>query len=106
MARITRCKNLQKDMLTKDPKFGIFSDTSGRITDTYKIEWPRVYAIFDNDDFSDIQNNQLAYQRMRDLDFTLSLLDVLFSPVMTQSNGLWNMLTPKTVLSTIMQGHS
>ena len=55
MAIITRCKNLQKDMLTKDPNFGIFLDTSGRIdTDTYKIEWPRVYAIFDNDVFSDI----------------------------------------------------
>ena len=66
MARITRCKNLQKDMLTKDPNFGIFSDTSGRITDTYQIEWPRVYAIFDNDDFSDIQDNQLAYQTIRD----------------------------------------
>ena len=54
-------------MLTKDPNFGIFLDTSGRIdTDTYKIEWPRVYAIFDNDDFSDIQDNQLAYQTIRD----------------------------------------
>ena len=53
-------------MLTKDPNFGIFSNTSGRITDTYQIEWPRVYAIFDNDDFSDIQKNQLAYQRIMD----------------------------------------
>ena len=57
MARITRCKSLQKDMLTKDTNFGIFLDTSGRITDTYQIEWPRVYAILDNDDFSDIQDN-------------------------------------------------
>ena len=53
-------------MLTKDPNFGIFSDTSGRITDTYQIEWPRVYAIFDNDKFSDIQDNQLAYERIED----------------------------------------
>ena len=53
-------------MLTKDPKFGIFSDTNGRITDTYQIECPRLYAIFDNDDFSDIQDNQLAYQTIRD----------------------------------------
>ena len=66
MVRITCCKGLQKDMLTKDPKFGIFSDTSGRIIDSYHIEWPRLYAIFDNDDFSDIQDNQLAYQRIRD----------------------------------------
>ena len=25
MDLITRCKNIQKDMLTKDPNFGIFS---------------------------------------------------------------------------------
>ena len=51
MARITHCKNLQKDMLTKDLNFGIFLDTIGKITDTYQIEWPRVYSIFDNDGF-------------------------------------------------------
>ena len=66
MARITRCKSLQKDMLTKDPNFGIFSDTNGRITNTYQIEWPRVYAIFDNENLSDIQDNQLTYQIIRD----------------------------------------
>ena len=53
-------------MLPKDPNFGIFSDTSGRITETYQIEWSRVYEIFDNDKFSDIQDNQLAYKRIRD----------------------------------------
>ena len=66
MARSTREKNLEKDMFTKDPNFGIFSDTSGRITKTYQIEWSRVYEIFDNDKFSDIQDNQLAYERIRD----------------------------------------
>ena len=66
MERSTRCKNLQKDMFTKDPNFGIFSDTSGRITETYQIEWSRVYEIFDNDKFSDIQDNQLGYERIRD----------------------------------------
>ena len=60
MARSTRCKNLEKDMLTKDPIFGIFSDNSGRITETYQIEWSRVYENFDNDKFFDIQDNQLA----------------------------------------------
>ena len=54
MEWITCYKSLQKYMLTKDPNFGIFSDTSGRITKTYQIEWPRVYSIFDNDDLPDI----------------------------------------------------
>ena len=53
-------------MFTKDPNFGIFSDTSGRINETYQIEWSRVYEIFDNDKFSDIQDNQLAYERIKD----------------------------------------
>ena len=67
MARSTRCKNLEKDMFTtKDLNFDIFSDTSGKITETYQIEWSRVYEIFDNDKFSDIQSSQLAYQRIRD----------------------------------------
>ena len=53
-------------MLTKDPNFGIFSDTSGRISETYQIDWSWVYSFFDNDDLSDIPNDQLAYQRIRD----------------------------------------
>ena len=53
-------------MLTKDPNFNVFSDTSGRIAEIYQIEWPKVYSIFDNDDLSDIQNDQLAYQKIRD----------------------------------------
>ena len=53
-------------MLTKSPNFGIFSDTSGRITKTYQINQPRVYSIFYSDDLLDIQNDQLAYRKVRD----------------------------------------
>ena len=45
----------------------VFSQrASARITETYQIEWSRVYAIFYNDKFYDIQDNQLAYERIRD----------------------------------------
>ena len=64
MARITRCKNIQKDMLTKNPNFDIFSDTNGRIIETYQIDWPGIYSIFYNGDLSDIQNDQLTYQKI------------------------------------------
>ena len=74
-------------MLTKDPNFGIFSYTSGRITDTYQIEWPRVYAIFDNDKFSDIQDNQLAYERIRDSGLHSVAARPAILPTMTRSNG-------------------
>ena len=53
-------------MLTKDSNIDIFSNTSGRITETYQIDWLRVYSIFDSDDLSDIQNDQLAYWKIRD----------------------------------------
>ena len=48
-------------MLTKDPNFGIFSNTSGRIFETYQIDWSRVYSIFYNDDLSYILNDQQYY---------------------------------------------
>ena len=57
MAQTTHCKNLQKDMLTKDPNFSIFYDTSGKIFETYHIYLSRVYSIFDNDDLFNISND-------------------------------------------------
>ena len=66
MARTTRCKNIKKGMLTKDPNFNIFLDTSGRITETYQIDWPKIYSIFYNDDLSNIQNHQSTYHKIRD----------------------------------------
>ena len=53
-------------MFTKDAKFSIFSDTSGRIYETYQVGWSRVYSILYNDELSDIPNDQLDYQRIRD----------------------------------------
>ena len=61
MAWITRYKNTHKDMLNKDPNFDIFLDTSGRITETYQINCPKVYSIFYNDDILDVGNDQLEY---------------------------------------------
>ena len=64
--RFTRSKNLQKDMFTKDPNFGVFSDTSSRETKTYHLDWSRFYSIFDNNDLSDFQSDQIVYERIRD----------------------------------------
>ena len=66
MSQITRCKNLQKDMPTKDPNFGIFFDTSGRVSEIYQVDWSKIYSIFDKDDLSDIERNYLTYQKIRD----------------------------------------
>ena len=64
--RFTRSKNLQKYMFTKDPNFGVFSDTSSRVTQTYHLDWSQVYSIFDNNDLSDFQSDQIVYERIRD----------------------------------------
>ena len=64
--RITQCKNLQKDMLTKDLNFSVFFDTSGRVSETYQLDWSRVYSIFDNNDLLDFQDDQLIYEKIRD----------------------------------------
>ena len=53
-------------MLTKDPNFIVFSDTSGWVNETYQLDWSRVYSIFDNNDLSDFQDDQLIYERIRD----------------------------------------
>ena len=64
--RITKSKNLQKDMFTKDPNFGVFSATSSRVTETYHLDWSGVYSIFDNNDLSYFQSDQKVYERIRD----------------------------------------
>ena len=53
-------------MLTKDPNFEVFSDTSGRVSETYQLDWSRIYSIFYNADLSDIQDDQPIYKRIRD----------------------------------------
>ena len=64
--RITQCKNLQKDMLTKDPNFDVFSDTSGQVSETYHFNWSQIYSIFYNNDLSDFQDDHPIYERISD----------------------------------------
>ena len=53
-------------MFTKDPNFGVFSDTSSHVTKTYHLDWSRVYSIIDNNDLSYFQSDQIGYERIRD----------------------------------------
>ena len=53
-------------MFTKDPNFGVFFDTSSRVTETYHLDWSQVYSIFYNNDLSDFQSDQTIYERIRD----------------------------------------
>ena len=53
-------------MFTKDPNFGVFSDTSGQVSETYQLDWSRFYSIFDKNELSNFFGNQLIYERIRD----------------------------------------
>ena len=51
---------------TKDLNFGVFSDTSDWVSETYQLDWSRVYSIFDNNDLSYFQDDQPLYERIMD----------------------------------------
>ena len=55
-------------MLTKDLNSGVFSNTSGRVSETYQLDWSRIYSIFDNNDLLDFRDDQPIYERIRDSD--------------------------------------
>ena len=53
-------------MLTKYLNFGVFSDTNSQVTETYHLDWSRVYSIFDNNDLSYFQSDKIVYEIIRD----------------------------------------
>ena len=59
--RNTRSKSAFQEKKNKDPKAGVFTDTSGYVYESLIIEWSRIYTIFDNDDLSSVDHDQLAY---------------------------------------------
>ena len=61
MSRNTRSKTSLNEQKNKDPNNGIFSYSNGRVSKTYHLDWSRIYSIFDNDDFSEIQHEQEAF---------------------------------------------
>ena len=63
--RNTRSKTALIEQKIKDPNAGVFSDTSGYAFETLNLNWSRIYAIFDNDDFFFIDHDQPAYMRIR-----------------------------------------
>ena len=61
MSRNTRSKIALNEQKSKDPNVGIFSDTSGRVSETLHMDWSKIYLIFDNDEFSAITHDQQAF---------------------------------------------
>ena len=65
MSRNTSSKMALNQQRNKDPNTGIFFDTSGRVFETYHLEWSRIYNIFYNDEFSGIQHDQMTFVNIR-----------------------------------------
>ena len=63
--RNTRSKSALQEKKNKDPNASVFTDTSGYVSESLIIDWPRIYTIFDNDDFSSFEHDQLAYLQIR-----------------------------------------
>ena len=59
--RNTRSKMALQEQKNKDPNDDVLTDTSGYVSDNSYLEWSRIYAIFDNDDFFCVAHDQPAY---------------------------------------------
>ena len=65
MSMKTRSKTYLQGKKSKDPISGIFSDTTSCTDETLHVDWSKIYSIYDNDDFSAIPHDHLAYAKIR-----------------------------------------
>ena len=65
MTRNNICKTDVQEQKIKDPNANVFTDTSGYVSDTSYVDWSRIYAVFDTDDFSSIAHDQAFYMHIR-----------------------------------------
>ena len=61
----TKSKTALQEQMSKDPNTGIFTDTSGRVSETLNLNWSRIYLILDNDNLSTITQDQFSYVNNR-----------------------------------------
>ena len=57
----TISKTTIQEQKNKDPNAGVFTNTSGYVSETSYIEWSRIFDIFDNDDFYYVAHDQPTY---------------------------------------------
>ena len=61
-SRNTRSKTTLEEQKNKDPNAGVFTYTSGCVSDTLYLDWSRIYTIFYNDDLSSVTHDQPTYE--------------------------------------------
>ena len=64
-SRNTRSKTTLEEKKNKDPNVDVFTDTSGRVSDTLYLDYSRIYTIFYNDDLSSAMHDQPAYEHIQ-----------------------------------------
>ena len=61
----TGSKTTLQEHKIKDLNVGVFTNTSGYVSDSSYVDWSRIYDLFDYDDFSSIAHDQPFYMHIR-----------------------------------------
>ena len=64
MSWSARSKNLLDDLKSRDPNVRVYTDTKGDVTETFTLDWSRIYSIFDNDDLLEVENHSHDFQNI------------------------------------------
>ena len=91
MASLGRINTISKTSMqeerSKDPNAGVFTDTTRRIFENQYLDWSRIYSVFNNDNFSSIPHDQLAYIRIQSSEIHLIAARPPFIPTQTRWSG-------------------
>ena len=63
--RNTRSKMALQAQKIKDHNAGVFTDTSGYVSDSSYVDWSRIYVIFYSDDFLSVAHDQPFYMHIQ-----------------------------------------
>ena len=69
MAKRTISKDHVDDLKMRDPNFSFYFDIDAWVFDTLCLEWARIYTIFDNDEFYELNDEASIYQNISNPQF-------------------------------------
>ena len=65
MTKNNRPKTTLQEQKIKDPNAGVFTNTSGYVSESSYVDWSRIYSIFYSDYFFSVTNDQHFYMNIR-----------------------------------------
>ena len=94
MARSVRSKNLIDELKSRDPNVGVYTNTERVVTETFALDWARIYSIFKNDNPLEVENDVQAFQNISNPKSMQFLLTHLSCLAQMSSAGWLNFPTP------------